>query len=355
MASQEQRFLPLPFFLALAGILFSLWNLWGDASALCVTEGCALFRDFSLAGISMWWLGVAGFSVLLLVAIPGFSGLGVALAGLGVALDCLLLAVMLVTAPCFSCLIIGLLLALTFASFRWASRQEQRLRVPASLSPLLAVWTLLFVVNAGGVVRDSVGPWELAGPSGQAGEAEPAAVHIYFSPSCSACLTLARSYDAARAGAAVWYPVAENGRDLLIIDDISRRMDEGAPLGQALDAALAAAPTQASAFALARPGMLWLQFRLWRNSAHVLNAGSPRLPFVEIHGLPAGLTSAPSAAPASGTVAPSSADSSSADHDLSFLDVTAFCDGGDQPCDGPGAASPQGTSLSGMMNETLAD
>lgn len=355
MASQEQRFLPLPFFLALAGILFSLWNLWGDASALCVTEGCALFSDFSLAGISMWWLGVAGFSVLLLVAIPGFSGLGVALAGLGVALDCLLLVIMLVTAPCFSCLLIGLLLAFTFAAFRWAFRQEQHLRGPASLSPLLVVWTLLFVVNGGGVVRDAASPWALAGPSGQTGTAAPAAVHIYFSPSCSACLTLARSYDAARVGAAVWYPVAENGRDLLIIDDMSHRMDEGAPLGQALDAALAAAPAQVPTFALARPGMLWLQLRLWRNSAHVLNAGSPRLPFVEIHGLPAGLTSAPSTAPASRTVEPSFPASSSADHDLSFLDVTGFCDGGGQPCDGPDAASPQGTSLSGMMDETLAN
>jgi hypothetical protein len=32
--------------------------------------------------------------------------------------------------------------------------------------------------------------------------------------------------------------------------------------------------------------MLLLQFRLWKNRAHVLAAGSDRLPFVEFKGLP---------------------------------------------------------------------
>lgn len=371
MASQERRFLPLPFFLALVGILFSLWNLMGDASALCVTEGCSLFRDFSLAGVSMWWLGVAGFSVLLLAAIPGFSGAGMALAGLGLALDCLLLAIMLATAPCFSCLIVGLLLALVFVSFRWTVRQEQHRRGPASLSPLLAVWTLLFVVDAGCIVRDAVGPWMLTvtpaqsvqtTQAGPVEEPQAVAVQIYFSPSCSACLTLVRAYDAGRSGAAAWYPVAENARDLLIIDDMRRRMDEGAPLGKAVEAALAAAPEKASSAALVRPGMLWLQFRLWRNSAHVLNAGSPRLPFVEFHGLPAGLTAPSASAPAGPSSSPSGSSVSSAPYVSSpasgampFLDVAGFCDGGDEPCAAPDGTSGQGTSLSGMMGETPAN
>lgn len=353
MASQ-QRFLPLPFFLALAGILFSLWNIGGGASALCVTEGCALFKDYTLAGISLWWAGVAGFSLLLLLAIPGLSTAGMVCAGLGVALDCLLLLVMLFTAPCFNCLIIGLLLTLTFIAWRAAARRDQRRRGDGAVSPLLAVWTLLFVVDAGCLVHGSLGPWPLAGPAGGR-----AAVRVYFSPSCAACVQLVRAYDETRAGAAAWYPVAENERDLLIIADMKQRLagegreDGGAGLASALDAALAAAPVRASSLALARPGALLLQFRLWRNAAHVLDAGSDRLPFVEFHGAPAALQAPP---PAASTEAASSV-SPSATPSLPFLDVTGFCGGG-EPCPDPSvepAGGDAAPSLDSLMHGGAAE
>lgn len=358
MASQ-QRFLPLPFFLALAGILFSLWNILGDASALCVTEGCSLFKEYTLAGVSLWWAGVAGFSLLLLIAIPGLTTAGVVCAGLGVALDCLLLIVMLFTAPCFNCLIIGLLLALVFVAYRTAARRDRRRRDEVSVSPLLAVWTLLFVANAGGLVHGSLGPWALAGPA----DGAPAAVRVYFSPSCAACVSLARSYDEARSGAAAWYPVAENERDLVIIADMKRRLDGedredgaatlAATLAAALDAALAAPPIRPPASELARPGVLLMQFRLWRNAAHVLAAGSGRLPFVEFHGVPAALLAptpaVPEPAPAATPAVPVPAAPS-----LPFLDVAGFCDGGDEPCAEPsGAGEP--ASLDKLMRGDRAE
>lgn len=333
MASQ-QRFLPLPFFLALAGILFSLWNVLGDASALCVTEGCSLFRTYTLAGVSLWWVGVAGFGLLLLIAIPGMVAAGVACAGLGLVLDCPLLLVMLFTAPCFNCLLVGLLLALTFVAYRAVVRRDQRRRAAGSLSPLLAVWTLLFIVDVGCLVRDSLAPWALVEPR----DASEAAVRVYFSPSCAACVSLVRSYDEARSGAAAWYPVAENERDLLIIADMKRRMAEDGPeggvsLASALDASLASAPVRTSPSALVGPGVLLLQFRLWRNAARVLNAGSDRLPFVEFHGAPAVLQASPPTAEA----APSPAVSDTVASPLPFLNVTGFC-GGDTPCDEPAAS-----------------
>ena len=346
MASQ-QRFLPLPFFLALAGILFSLWNALGDASALCVTEGCSLFSTYTLAGVSLWWAGVAGFGLLLLLAIPGLAAAGMVCAGLGLVLDCLLLLVMLFTAPCFNCLIIGLLLALTFVSYRAAARRDQRRRADGSLSPLLTVWILLFIVDVGCLARESLDPWALVEPS----DGSEAAVRVYFSPSCAACVSLVRSYDEARSGSAAWYPVAENERDLMIIADMRRRMAEdgpegGASLAAALDASLAAAPVRTAPSAQLSPGALLLQFRLWRNAARVLDAGSDRLPFVEFHGAPAVLQTPPQAA----ETATSPAVPDAVTSPLPFLNVTGFCDGGDAPCDEPvfsgafGSSAPSGAS-----------
>lgn len=70
----------------------------------------------------------------------------------------------------------------------------------------------------------------------------------------------------------------------------------GASLAAALDASLAAAPVRTAPSAQLSPGALLLQFRLWRNAARVLDAGSDRLPFVEFHGAPAVLQTPPPAA-----------------------------------------------------------
>ncbi|MCH5276609.1 MAG: hypothetical protein J1E80_02115 [Desulfovibrionaceae bacterium] len=343
----QQRFLPWPFFLALAGILFSLWNVLGDPSALCVSDGCALFHAYTVAGVSLWWGGVAGFSLLLILAVPGLRLGGMLCSGLGLGLDCLLLSVMLFTAPCVSCLIIGLLLALTFSAYRAAVRQAERRRPDGSVSPLLALWTLVFIVNAGCLVRDSLDPWALAEPA----DGSEAAARIYFSPSCAACVSLVRSYDEALSGPGAWCPVAENGHDAAIIADIKRRMDErgahdAAGLAAALDASLAAGAGQASVASQLRPGALLLQFRLWRNAARVLRAGSARLPFVEFHGAPAALQHSPAHAQKTPRA---EAPEARADT-LPFLSVNAFCDGEGSSCDESGVAARKGSgSLDSLM------
>lgn len=351
----QQRFLPWPFFLALAGILFSLWNVLGDSSALCVSNGCTLFNTYTVAGLSLWWAGVAGFSLLLLLAIPGLGLTGLICAGLGLGLDCLLLSVMLFTAPCFTCLVIGLLLALTFSAYRSAVRQAERRRTDGSVSPILALWILLFIVNVGCLIRDSLAPWALVEPA----DGSEAAVRVYFSPSCAACVSLLRSYEEAGSGPSSWYPVAENERDVPLIADMTRRMAGQEPAGvpglaAALDASLAAGPVQSSVPAQLRPGTLLLQFRLWRNAARVLRSGSSRLPFVEFHGAPTALRQPPAHA----KTAPHSHAPEARASSLPFLSVNAFCDGGDTPCEesavsdntGSAAAQEHGGSLDSLMH-----
>ena len=95
----------------------------------------------------------------------------------------------------------------------------------------------------------------------------------------------------------------------------------GASLAAALDASLAAAPVRTAPSAQLSPGALLLQFRLWRNAARVLDAGSDRLPFVEFHGAPAVLQTPPPAAETASSPAVPDAVTSP----LPFLNVTGFC------------------------------
>ena len=100
-----------------------------------------------------------------------------------------------------------------------------------------------------------------------------------------------------RLTGASWFPVAEDERDIWIIHAMTRRIEQGQPLREAVEKARNDIPGLTEApdimalpsyrFGLLTPDMLLLQFRLWKNRAHVLAAGSGRLPFVEFHGLPA--------------------------------------------------------------------
>lgn len=325
---------------SLAGLLFCLWVFFTGGEALCLTDGCTLFQDFRLAGVSLWQAGAVLFAVLLLLAFARLVQAAFFCAALALAADAVLLCIMIFTAPCVNCLIVGTLIALSFLAFRSEAMPREKER-----SALALVWGLLLVVNAGGVVRDLSEPWSpLPGT-------EQAAVHVYFSPSCRACQTLlSRSEDMKDAA---WFPVPEDTRDIWVISAMEENLQKGMPLAEAVNAAQKAVPAlpdfqqdQSFRFGLLRPGMLLLQFRLWQNHAHVLSAGSDRLPFLEFQGLPAFLTEEP--APADTPAVPEEPSSGL----FPGMNVAGFCDGtADSPCE---EAAPQGSGeglidTSGML------
>lgn len=328
----------------LAGLLFCLWVFFTGGSALCLTDGCTLFQDFRLAGISLWQAGIVLFAVLLALTLPRLSRAALLLAASALTADIVLLGIMIFTAPCVNCLVVGGLIALSFLAFRNAVPPVRKER-----STLLLIWLVLLVVNVGSVLRDLAEPWTPL-PARQ----EQASVHVYFSPSCRACQTLL-----SRAGeldGASWYPVPEDSRDIWIIAAMADRLEQGMPVAQAVEEARKSVPDPAAfdadagfRFGLLRPDMLLLQFRLWRNHAHVLAAGSDRLPFVEFLGLPAFLVPPPaSAQDRHGTPAVQDRDAPA----VPGLDVAGFCDGeSETPCQEPGETA-SGSDLidtSGML------
>ncbi|MDR2727426.1 MAG: hypothetical protein LBC10_05495 [Deltaproteobacteria bacterium] len=285
---ESHSFLPAPFGLALCGLIFCAWNVWNADSVPCISAGCALFRNFTLVGISLWWPGIFGFAVLALCALSGRLRLGKFCAALGLILDCLLLILMLGTSPCLTCLFAALLLALAYLCFLLAAHTRQRTFTGLRFSILLAVWACLFVANLGGLARENAGPWAMQTPA----NAQAPVARAYFSPSCPACRQLVRELPPDQAAKLAWYPVAEKGHDLRVIAAMLERLRQGDAMDQALSAALEAPLTGQWTLL---PDMLLLQLRLWRNQTHVIESGNT-LPLLEFPGVPAFLLQPRSAA-----------------------------------------------------------
>ena len=264
--------------LAVLAAGFCIWSAFGNEVNLCVTSGCALFQDTSIAGISLWWAGGITFAALGAAALMGAAQLGVVLAGFALLGDIGLLLLMSVTAPCVSCLIVACLFAMIYCGFRQVAHRT-RSGMPnekPGLSVLLLIWGLLVIVNVGTALRTQADVWAITDNS------TDATVRMFFSPSCPSCqegiALLSGRVDVA------FYPLAESESDLYKTARMLRLMDNGASIAEALAKAQdAPAP---SVLAATAPDMLLLRLRMLRNKAHVFMAGSQTVPFFEYHGLP---------------------------------------------------------------------
>ncbi len=270
--------LGLPLLVTFLGVLFSAWNVFDEASVPCLTT-CTVFQGFTIGGYSMWWGAMLAFAALMLVAFLGYTALGYILAGIGLVLDIGLLGIMLFIAPCSSCLVIALLLVCSFLSFRREFVYQKALKGQRFSYPwLVLVWFVLFTINTGMIAQSYVHPWAIIAP-------ENARIHVYFSPSCSACQELLRGVSPEDAAQIAWYPVAETPQDMAAIKAMQTQIElANTPIQQAFELALTEpgiSPLQAL-----QPQLLLLQFKLWRNQAHVLEAGKGIMPFIEFHGTP---------------------------------------------------------------------
>lgn len=260
-----------------AGFLFCLWVHVGQVEEACFTAGCSLYQQTSVAGISLWIIGMAAFLVLGLLSLLGRASLALWLVRLGLVCDCFLLALLLITAPCFFCLIFAFLLLCVYLSLRKSllsrqggmSREQRR-------SILLCIWGFFFICNVGIVAKSSVPRWDISD------NIEDASVYMYFSPSCSVCRqgveALSGNIDVA------FFPVAESSWDVMRVARMEELLVEGMSMREAFLAAGSAA--RPSGTDLLAPSMIVLQLKLLFNKAHVFMEGGGRVPFLEYRGLP---------------------------------------------------------------------
>jgi hypothetical protein len=212
------------------------------------------------------------------------------LASLGVGIDCLLLAVMLITAPCASCLVAAALLALIYACFRALALDNMPSR-HRNHSLLLLSWLCLFVANLGVLAHITFTPW----PIYAAENKDQFVANVYFSPSCPACRQLVQHIDQAEAARMNWYPVAENEDDISVIAALHEQIRQGKTMRQAFNS-IYDAPQLDPTRMLLSPEILILQIRLFINHAHVLRSEGI-LPLIEYQGAPAFLIPKPHTPP----------------------------------------------------------
>lgn len=263
-----------PLVLGLLAIAFCIWSALGNDVNICVTTGCTLYEDFSIAGVSLWWIGAAAFTVLCACALLGQVGAGRWLAALFLLVDICLLLLMSLTAPCISCLLIALFFALCYFFFRRVSIKRQNGTLRPSI--LIWVWLALFVVNLGQVARSQLDVWPILNEAGEDN------VRMFFSPTCKYCIegvnVLSGNINVG------FYPVAENEADIAQIDKMITLLAEGQSLAEALGQSKNA--VFEGFWAAWNPDTLALRFRLLRNKAHVFAQGSRGVPFFERKGLP---------------------------------------------------------------------
>lgn len=260
----------LPAAIASAGFLFCLSAALGIADALCVTQGCEVYRAYSVAGISLYWAGAALFLVLGLVSLPpGGYRLLVFLTGFALAGNLVFLTIQFLLWPCVNCLVVAALLG----GFGWCLA----LRVKSGLRILCFLWLLMFSANLLSMAGDGISPWPVLGKN-------DAEIKVFFSPSCPACRqaveNLLNSPDLVPRSA--FYPLAKDAGDRRGIALLSRDLDRGMPPAEAFAVHWNPEPSEAG----------WSQDwgmvpRLWRNKIHLARKGATRVPLI-ISSIPMG-------------------------------------------------------------------
>lgn len=155
--------------LLLAGLTLCLGSALGLTGALCLTEGCKLYKGYSFLGLSLHVWGAAAFGTGLILLMFRVSNRSAYCRFLRFCLwaEILLLAVQVIYLPCSECLLVGLIWGLLGLVEFW-----DRLT--------FKVWSGVFLVALVLMGKDLLHPWPLYGSA-------DAGVKIYFSPSCPGC------------------------------------------------------------------------------------------------------------------------------------------------------------------------
>lgn len=260
-------------FFALLGLLWSGYIAFPSGGAdTCISSGCSITRDFSIWGISLWWLGGAYFFVLMVVCLRGMRLFAWRLAQLALALDSLLLLLMFFTGPCFDCLVVAVFFFLTAFCLRPSGNSGWFRGEQAAPFVFFPLWAGLFFGNIVVGLNETTPHWTIGNP-------EYDNVRVYFAPSCPAC----REALKALGSSAVLFPVVEDENDFDSLLRLESLLSLGMGIEKAIDESLNQdIPTPSISFMRS----LYLKLQLIRNKSFVLKHNFKAMPLIEINGMP---------------------------------------------------------------------
>ncbi|MBI5591187.1 MAG: hypothetical protein HY881_11965 [Deltaproteobacteria bacterium] len=208
--------------LSAAGLCFCLLSAFRMTDVLCITQGCSVYEDFSVFGISPYWFGAAAFLMLLCFAVAWRGRYLTMVAALFLMLDSVFLATQILFWPCMKCLIVAVLFGAVMAA---AMIQEKK----TWMKWVMAIWFVLFFVDMAAVAKESISPWPVYGY-------DAAPVHLYFSPTCPSCRgmidALLAKTDAPTQIAL--YPISKNSEDTGKIMFLEKQLKNGMALKEAM-------------------------------------------------------------------------------------------------------------------------
>jgi len=263
----------------LLGVVFCLLNAVGVEVA-CFTTGCSIYASYAFLGISFYWWGTLAFGTAFAMAVVDRYRPGpyLIVASLLLAADTGFLVWQAVFLPCTSCLVVALLVFLTFLSglvhsfLRYPGGRTRRFVAIACLS----VWTPFFLVDLSDASRELMDPWPIYG------DPETAQYEIWFSltcPHCEEALTELLA-DSEMTGQMVLYPLAKNDEDEEKFELLYQGLKEGKELSETLDYCWGGEECEEDVEVLPGTEALWLRARLAWNKALLVRKGYTTVPIL---------------------------------------------------------------------------
>lgn len=263
-------------FVAFVGAVFCALNATKNLDAICITTGCEIFKDISVFGISLWWIGTALFLTLTLLNLVKLFRTALLLALTAVIIDLGFLLFMIFTAPCVPCLFFAAILLIVFFM------QCSILKRPAMLIiPTAVIWTLLVTPSLFATANEQIGTWAIHGK-------HQSDVQVFFSPSCNACKELVPKLSKDNPDNITYYPVAETDDDIERIFLMQKALEDGTSVYIAFNRALRGNPEEVSMPLMTR---LELHWNLFRNKSRLASMGVTRIPVLITNGVPRSLLS----------------------------------------------------------------
>lgn len=271
----RHKFLPITFAVSVIGLCFSVYNILSSFffEQTCTTA-CGLFANFTIMGVSLWWVSAIFFTVVLILSLFGFAYSIRILTAIALLVDVFLLFIMLNTILCLLCICVGILVACSYYTVRYENRRPLD---PYPKTILLSLWTVMFVLLIGSAINANQRGISFA-------NVENPTTNIFFSPSCPACKKILMAEHKNKNIA--WYPVEEKENDIWRILFMQERINAGDTVSQALLKAEENKPEEKVELTdMLRLNYLVMQYKVWKNTA-IVKRRTQAIPYIEVFGTP---------------------------------------------------------------------
>ncbi|MEI6259948.1 MAG: hypothetical protein WCR46_08580 [Deltaproteobacteria bacterium] len=211
--------------LNVVGLSFCLLSAFRMTDVLCITQGCSVYENFSLFGVSLYGFGSAAFLMLLFFAIARQGRYLLMVSAFFLILDSVFLTTQILLWPCMKCLIVAALFGAVMVVAMIIQDQDKK----TGMKWVMSVWFLLFFVDVIAVAKESVSPWPVYGY-------DAAPVHLYFSPTCPSCQGMIDALLAKTSAPTqiALYPISKNPEDTVKIMFLEKQLKKGTALKEAL-------------------------------------------------------------------------------------------------------------------------